>query len=104
MVFRVSSTIEAERDLDGILQWLLSEGAGEAGSRWLSGLQDAIASLETTPRRCGLAQESEAFTFEVRQLLYGTRPHMYRILFTIQDEVVTVLHIRHGRRLPLTRH
>jgi hypothetical protein len=38
------------------------------------------------------------FPFEVRQLLYGRKPHMYRILFTIDGETVKILHIRHVRR------
>jgi hypothetical protein len=37
----------------------------------------------------------------VRHLLYGRRPHVYRILFTIESDVVQVLHIRHGRRRPV---
>jgi len=35
-------------------------------------------------------------------MLYGRKPHMYRILFTIDGETVYVLHLRHGRRLPLS--
>jgi hypothetical protein len=46
---------------------------------------------------------SAVFPFEVRHLLYGRRPHVYRILFTIEDLTVYVLHIRHGRRQPLKR-
>jgi hypothetical protein len=38
----------------------------------------------------------------VRQLLYGRNPHVYRILFTIEAETVKILHIRHGRRRPLS--
>jgi hypothetical protein len=38
------------------------------------------------------------FPFEVLQLMYGGRPHQYRILFTIDGDSVGVLHIRHGRR------
>jgi hypothetical protein len=36
--------------------------------------------------------------FEMRQLIYGQKPHLYRILFTIEGETVQVLRIRHGRR------
>jgi plasmid stabilization system protein ParE len=43
----------------------------------------------------------ETFSLEVRQLLYGSTHHRYRILFTIDGDTVTVLHIRHGRRNPL---
>lgn len=41
-----------------------------------------------------------AFRFEVRHLLYGRKPNVYRILFTIEGDTVHVLHIRHADRLP----
>lgn len=103
MAFEVRFTDQAERDADSILAWLLNEGAGDAGSRWFFGLQDAILSLAERPLRCPLAAESQEFRFEVRQLLYGRRPHVYRILFSVERTVVNILHIRHGRRLPLKR-
>ena len=102
MAFRVRTTAKAKRDLDAILVWLQSQQAGEAGLRWFQGLRDAIGSLSNMPRRCMLAPEDKVFPFEVRQLLYGNRPHVYRVLFTIEHDTVTVLHIRHGRRLPLS--
>jgi plasmid stabilization system protein ParE len=101
MTFRVETTAAAEQDADAVLDWLLSEHAGDAGMRWFLALQDAIASLAEFPARCPLAPENAVFPFEVRHLLYGHAPHVYRILFTIEDKTVYVLHIRHGRRLPL---
>ena len=101
MTFRVETTSAAEQDANSILDWLLSEHAGETGIRWFAGLQDAIASLTEFPARCPLAPENAAFAFEVRHLLYGRKPQVYRILFTIEDQTVYVLHIRHGRRQPL---
>lgn len=100
MTFRVETTAQAENDADAILEWLLSQHSGETGERWFQALENAIASLEEFPKRCGLAPESRVFPFEVRQLLYGHKPHTYRILFTIQHRTVYVLHIRHGRRQP----
>jgi hypothetical protein len=41
---------------------------------------------------------------DVRQLLYGRKPHVHRILFTIDGEMVNILHIRHGRRKSLSEH
>lgn len=101
MAFRVEITEEAERDGHTILDWLISEHAGETGLRWFEGLEKAIASLATLPARCPLAPENAEFPFEVRHLLYGRKPHVYRILFTIDGETVFVLHIRHGRRKPI---
>jgi plasmid stabilization system protein ParE len=100
MAFRVETTAAAERDGEAILDWLLSEHAGDTGLRWFAALHDAIASLAELPRRCPLAPENDVFPFEVRQLLYGRKPNVYRILFTIEDQTVYVLHIRHGRRQP----
>ncbi len=101
MTFRVKTTAAAEQDADAILEWLLSEGAGETGIRWFVALQEAIESLAEFPARCSLAPENGVFPFEVRHLLYGQKPNVYRILFTIEGETVYVLHIRHGRRQPL---
>jgi plasmid stabilization system protein ParE len=101
MTFRVETTVVAEQEADAILDWLLSQHAGDTGIRWFLALQDAIGSLAEFPARCPLAPESTAFPFEVRHLLYGHPPHVYRILFTIENQTVYVLHIRHGRRQPL---
>jgi plasmid stabilization system protein ParE len=100
MTFRVDISAQAESDAELIFEWLITQHAGETGARWFSRLDDAIASLAAFPERCSLAPESVQFPFEVRQLLYGRNPHLYRILFTIDGEVVKILHIRHGRRKP----
>lgn len=98
MAFRVEITPEAEDDGEAILAWLLSQGAGDTGIRWFLALEDAIASLADFPERCPLAPENKEFPFEVRQLIYGRKPHVYRILFTIEGDVAHILHIIHGRR------
>ena len=53
--------------------------------------------LALFPEACTLAPEDDAVSFEVRQKLYGN----YRILFTLQDQRVIVLHVRRAARLPL---
>jgi len=103
MAFRVEPTFQAQQELEGILDWLLEQGAGETGLRWFFKLEDAIASLSGLPHRCPLAPESKEFPYEVRQLVYGRKPHQYRVLYTIDGETVVVLHIRHGRREHLPR-
>jgi plasmid stabilization system protein ParE len=67
--------------------------------RWFRKLREEIASLSELPHRCPLAPESQEFPFEVvRQLIYGQKPHLYRVRFTIEADTVVVLHLRHGRR------
>ena len=98
MTFRVDLSERAQSDIATIYDWLRSQGAGDAGERWFVELRSAIASLANLPSRCPVAPESHDAPTEVRQLLYGRRPHVYRILFAIDDDVVQVLHVRHGRR------
>ena len=56
----------------------------------------AIESLSTFPRRCSIAPENGLFAHEIRQLLYGRGTSVYRVLFTITGDTVSVLHIRHS--------
>lgn len=101
MAFRVEISLQAERDAESILDWLLSQRSGPSAIEWFLGLDEAFASLAQFPERCAVAPENGRFPYEVRQLLYGRNPDAYRILFTISGETVYVLHIRHGRRKPL---
>lgn len=101
MDFRVEVSDQARCDVEAIYDWLRSQQAGEGGERWFLALRVAIASLATLPERCHLAPENPDSPVELRQLLYGRKPHVYRILFTIEGNTVHVLHIRHGRRGPV---
>jgi len=84
-------------DLDEAYQWI-SARAPEAAGRWFSGFVEALNSLTTSPDRCGLASENDAVEPEIRQLLYGRRRGVYRVLFVITGDEVRVLHIRHAAR------
>jgi plasmid stabilization system protein ParE len=66
--------------------------------RMVQRMMDAIESLASHPQRCPLAPETPFFTEEIRQLLYGRGRCVHRILFTIKDDSVVVLHVRHGAR------
>lgn len=93
MKFRVE--ISAVAVEDAIESWrFISQDSLEAADRWYLGLMGAIDSLETHPRRCRRARESAEFDVEVCQLIYGS----YRILFSIRQDEVLVLHIRHSAR------
>ena len=44
------------------------------------------------------APENDAFEETIRQLLHGKKRGTYRILFTIKEGVVELLHVRHAAR------
>lgn len=104
MAFRVEISLRAERDLDRILTRLLAEYAGEAGVQWFIGLRKAIYTLNEFPARCPTAPENRTSRREIRQLLYGNRPHIYRVLFTIRDDLVRVTHVRGPKQNTLSLH
>jgi len=64
---------------------------------------DAVFSLEHMPERCSLAPESKDFGKDIRQVLYGKRTGVYRIMFCIYGDgpsegIVRVICVRHGAR------
>jgi hypothetical protein len=51
------------------------------------------------PERHPIAEEeSEQFGITLRQMLYGRRRGVYRILFSVKEDTVTLHHIRHSAR------
>ena len=97
MQYTVIITPSAKADIFGINAWLLENYSNYADS-WLWGISQAVASLSKFPERCQTASENDAFDAPVRQLLYGRRPHVYRILFMIEESRVFVLRVRHTRQ------
>ena len=95
MAFRVELTARAERDLAAIYEYIQA-GSSKQAFLWFNGLEDAILSLEKRPERGRLTRENP----RLRQLLYGKKPHTYRIIYSIQrgSQLVLVVHIRHGAR------
>src|SRR4051794_20384488 len=76
----------------------IREDSRTGADRWLAGLEKAIEGLSQFPTRHGLARENDEFDEEIRQLLYGKRQHVYRVLFVIRGSRVHVLHVRHAAR------
>ncbi len=73
----------------------------DAARLWYEGLKRSILSLEEFPKRCPATPENR----NLRHLLYGNKPHVYRVIYRIRDRQkrVEVLHIRHGARRKFKR-
>lgn len=94
--YRIILQPEAYNGMERGYRYIEQRQSTEAAHAWAVGLMEAINSLQTMPRRCPIARESDVFPFEIRQLRYGKKTQAYRILFTIRDDVVSILHIRHS--------
>lgn len=97
MTYQIKFEPGAEEDLENAFLWILERPPTHARP-WRDRLEETLTTLEHNPQRCPLAPENEAFNEDVRQLLYGKRGGVYRILFAVRENTVHILHIRHAAR------
>ena len=104
MTYRVELTDRAVRDLEILYLEKNVEGS-QAAARWFNRLEKAVCGLERHPHRCPAAPESRTIKREVRHLLYGNKPHVYRVIYEIDERHhrVWVLTIRHGAKQRMRR-
>jgi toxin ParE1/3/4 len=102
MGYHVELANRAVRDLT-ILYVEKQAADSITAARWFNGLEEAVYSLENLPSRCPAAPESKVAGRTLRHLLYGKKPHVYRIIFELDErrKLVTVLTIRHGAMEPM---
>ena len=82
----------AENDLESrYLQ--IAEESPQNAVRWYLDITEAIEKLDTLAERCPIAPEDTDIQRGIRHLILGN----YRVLYLINQNVVEVLHIRHGR-------
>jgi plasmid stabilization system protein ParE len=95
MAYLVKIMPRAERDLVAVYAAINAEHS-DAAFRWFRGLEHAVLTLKETPARCPVTPEDAS----LRHLLYGNKPHIYRVIYRIleKQKEVDILHIRHGAR------
>lgn len=95
MEFLVELSDRAQRDLAAIYEFIEADSSTQAFA-WFIGLEEAVLSLSNQPERGTRTRENPA----LRQLLYGNKPHIYRVIYRIRKRArkVRILHIRHGAR------
>jgi len=102
MAYLVEFSARAIRDLEVLY---LEKDAAEsaAAARWYNGLEEAVDALGRNPHRCPLAPEARKLKRQLRHLLYGKKPHVYRVICELDEgrQTVWVLTIRHGARRTL---
>jgi toxin ParE1/3/4 len=95
MEYLVKISPRTERDLAHLFQEINADQC-EAAFDWYWGLKEAILRLQEHPNRCPVTRKKG----DLRHLLFGQRPHVYRVIFRIleKQKYVDVLHVRHGAR------
>jgi plasmid stabilization system protein ParE len=94
---RVIITRRAEREMHEAALWWATNRSREQAARWLAGLEKKLNTLSKAPTRFPLAAEHEHFPYELRELHYGVRGRItHRAVFTVAEDLVLVLSIRHA--------
>jgi plasmid stabilization system protein ParE len=101
VTYRLRVTARDVADADETHAWITEHVPAEQADRWYQGRFKQMETLTKHPTRCPRAAESDQFTEELRQLLYGKRKNKHRISFAIRDADVVVLFIHHGARREL---
>jgi toxin ParE1/3/4 len=97
LAYTVSLADQAIRDLRSLYLEKQAETSHHAAT-WFLGLRVAIYSLENLPHRGAHTPEDRS----LRHLLYGKKPHIYRIIYSIDEaaRTVNIAQIRHGAQEP----
>jgi len=99
MAYHIEFADRAAHDLEALY---VEKNAAEfeVASRWYNDLEDAVYGLATYPNRCPAAPEARRLRRELRHLLYGKKPNVYRVIFEVDErrQTVWVLTVRHGAR------
>ena len=90
MAYQVKIAPRAKRDLAGIYH-RIDAHSSDAARIWYLGLRDGIRRLRDNPNRCPVTPEDA----HLRHLLYGNKPHIYRVFYRVVDkhDEVDILHI-----------
>jgi plasmid stabilization system protein ParE len=102
MTHRVILQRLAVQDLDDAFAWAARK-APVTAARWLDRFKTALQRLDTNPQYCRRAREDRKVDVELREILFGKTPNVYRVIFMIDGDTVRVLRIRRAQRRPLTR-
>jgi plasmid stabilization system protein ParE len=102
MKYKLIITDRAKKDRDREFHWFSENYSKEFAARWYVGVSDAVRSIGRDPSIGHKADENDRFAFELYQFLYGTRKNKHRILYAIESDTVSILHIRHSAQSELT--
>lgn len=91
MTFLVELTNRADRDLRRIYQRINAENSRQARD-WFNEPEAAVLSLDRNPARGAVTPEDRA----LRELRFGRKRNVYRIIYSIDERrhTVAMLHIR----------
>lgn len=86
----------ARSDINDLLDTIKDRISVTAAARWLSRLNRALQALSRDAERWALTEEPSLADTDIRELLFGRRPHIYRVFYNFNSERVVVYRVRHS--------
>jgi plasmid stabilization system protein ParE len=97
MTYRVIIQPVAERNIRQQVEWIVAQSNSPATAlRWARSIRAKVDTLKTSPLRCPIDPDAEAYGEEVRILLHGKRSKKFRIYFVIRGDAVHIVAVRHS--------
>ena len=97
MAKRVVFTKRFSQHLKSICDYIALESPKNALT-WLERLESKLERIGEFPEAHPLARENADHKIELRQMMFGKGRNKYRVIFTVKENDVVVLDIRHGTR------
>jgi plasmid stabilization system protein ParE len=102
MAFRVRMTGRARSEFRKIIAWL-AERSLDGAARLEDAFNKAAVRLTESPESYPQVPEFDDLAFVVREIPFSTRRgRTYRAFFTIEGDVVWILHLRGPGQAPMT--
>ncbi len=93
--YRITITNQAFAEMDAILAYIGEDSIPQADGM-IARLLAAIDTLGDLPERCAIIPTRRKLGWIPRALLV----HPYRVIYSVEGDLVTVRAVRHGRRRP----
>lgn len=96
MIYDVLITALAEDEITNNYEWWATHRSKKQAVRWYEGIFKKMEQLKENPESHSHSRENGFFPYEIRDLLFGLgRRKTHRAVFTIKDNQVVVLTVRH---------
>ena len=96
MLRKVEIHPEAATDLRRITLFISKRVSSKSAATWYDRIKAAMSRLANEANQWPQADDAVELGIDLREMLHGRRPHVYRILFTIDGDLVNVHRIRHA--------
>lgn len=96
MPYRVIILRSASKDIDDKFESIRRHLGRLTAIRWSSRISERFIELEDRPEMWPEAEEAADLGINLRERLHGRRPHVYRILYTIDGDAVHIHRVRHA--------